>query len=320
MRVDYLGLEAFVRIAEHGSFQRAAEALHLSQTALSHRLRKLEADLGSVLLIRSSREVSLSPAGQELLPNARRLLKELADCYAAMRVRSGSTREQVAFACLPTIAHSRIPPVLARFAERYADAAVRLRDIPVAQIAERVRSGEVEFGVTIVTAHLPDLRSRALFSEPYVLLLPAEHPLAAQDSVARTDLDGQAMVRIATQSKNRQLVDDALGEARDRMQWRLEVQNATTAMRLVAHGLALTILPRSAADVAPPGVVMRPFADIRPTRTIGIVSRRGVPPSKLGAALMLEVDEALGGTVGDPLAEDAAATDAAGAPAGPAFA
>ena len=79
MRVDYLGLEAFVAIAEYGSFQRAARALNLSQAALSHRLRKVEEDLGAALLTRTSREVSLTPTGQGLLPDARSLLKSLQD-------------------------------------------------------------------------------------------------------------------------------------------------------------------------------------------------------------------------------------------------
>lgn len=76
MRVDCLGPEAFLAIADYGSFQRAAEALSLSKAALSHRLRKIEDDLGNVLLTRSSREVSLTALGQGLLPEARRLLKE----------------------------------------------------------------------------------------------------------------------------------------------------------------------------------------------------------------------------------------------------
>jgi len=64
MRVDYLGLEAFVAVAELGSFSRAAQRLNLTQTALSHRIRKIEEDLGTRLLVRTSREVSLTMAGQ----------------------------------------------------------------------------------------------------------------------------------------------------------------------------------------------------------------------------------------------------------------
>lgn len=293
MRIDYLGLEAFVRIAEHGSFQRAADTLNLSQTALSHRLRKLEADLGTALLIRSSREVSLTPAGQDLLPDARRLLKELADRYAAVRVRGRNEGRRVTFACVPTVAHAWMPAVLEAFVGEHGDAAVTLFDIPVARIAEKVRSGEVEFGVTVVSAHQQDLQVHELLHEPYVLLVPEDHPLAERAAVERADLDGVTMARISTQSKNRQLVDDALGDVRDRARWRFDVQNAAMAIRLVAQGAAVTILPRSAAAFVPPGVVVRPFADVRPARSVGIIRRRGVPMSELGGALMAAVEAAL---------------------------
>lgn len=293
MRIDYLGLEAFVAIAEHGSFQRAARVLALSQTALSHRLRKVEADLGAPLLIRSSREVSLTGAGQDLLPDARRLLKELRDSYAAVRARARHRRRRLSFACLPTIAHTRMPAILARVAAGMPDVTLTMHDIPAHRIAELVQTGEAEFGVTIVSAQLPDLRVRTLFEEPYELLIPAGHPLAGATAVTRDHLAGVAMVRILTQSRNRQLVDDALAETRDEIDWRFVVQNATTALALVAEGAALTILPRSAARMAPPGVVSRPFADIRMTRTLGIVARRGVASSDLARPLIEAIEVGL---------------------------
>lgn len=293
MRIDYLGLEAFVAIAEHGSFQRAAEALHLSQTALSHRLRKIEADLGAPLLTRSSREVSLTGAGQDLLSDARRLLKELGDSYMAVRARARRRRQQLSFACLPTIAHTLMPAVLHAFAERTPEVELTMYDIPAHRIAELVQSGDAEFGITIVSAQLPDLRVRALFDEPYELLMPAGHRLAAAEAVSQADLTGVAMARIMTQSKNRQLVGDALAEMRDRIDWRYSVQNATMAMALVAEGAAMTILPRSAADFAPRGVLRKPFSDVRMFRTVGLVTRRGVPLSDLAQALTGEVEERL---------------------------
>lgn len=293
MRIDYLGLEAFVAIAEHGSFQRAAETLHLSQTALSHRLRKIEADLGTSLLTRSSREVSLTGAGQDLLTDARRLLKELGDSYAAVRARARHRRRQLAFACLPTIAHTVIPPILHGFAERWPEVALTMYDIPAHRIAELVQAGEAEFGVTIVSAQLPDLRVRPLFDEPYDLLVPAGHPLAARDAVSREDLTAVPMVRIMTQSKNRQLVDEALSETRNRIDWRYTVQNASMAMALVGQGVAATILPRSAADFAPREVVRKPFSDVRMFRSVGLVTRRGVPLSDLAQRLMEEMEERL---------------------------
>lgn len=301
MQTDYLGLEAFVAIADHGSFRRAAEALNLSQTALSHRLRKIEADLGHPLLIRSSREVSLTASGHGLLPDARRLMRELRHVYDAVRHESRTARRRISFACLPTVAQSVLPGVLAGFARRHPETTFELIDLPVAQIAERVRTGAAEFGLTIVSAELSDLRVRPLVEEAYRLLLPADHPIAAAGVVTRDDLVGATMVRISSQSRNRRLVDVALGEYLDRMDWRYEVQAGPTAMCLVAAGAALTILPELAVRIAPAGLVAVPFGDVRLTRMLGVVTRRGVCLSDRAEGLLAAVEAAMSAPGGSPV-------------------
>src|SRR4051812_25278057 len=85
VRIDFLGLEAFLSIADRGSFHLAAAHLNLSQTALSHRMKKLEDDLGVKLLARTTRQVALTPAGQDLLPKARRMMDEISASFAALR-------------------------------------------------------------------------------------------------------------------------------------------------------------------------------------------------------------------------------------------
>jgi len=290
MRVDYLGLEAFVAISDYGSFQRAAEALNLSQAALSHRLRKIEEDLGAALLTRSSREVSLTPLGQGLLPEARRLLKELQDTYQAVRAGAHRQARRLAFACLPTIANAILPAVLTGLAAERPEIAFEVLDIPVIRIAEAVRSGVAEFGVTIVSAELSDLRLRPLADEEYRLYIRADHPLATRGQVTLADIEGQPMARISSQSKNRQLLDVAFGELRDRIHWHYEVQNATLALRMVSTGAALTILPESAVAMAPASVVSLPFEGPRLVRTLGIVSRRGTPLTDNAAETLSRIE------------------------------
>jgi molybdenum-dependent DNA-binding transcriptional regulator ModE len=96
MRIDFLGLQAFLGVAQRGSFHRAAAHLNLSQTALSHRLKQLEESLGVKLLLRTTRQVSLTPAGAELLPKARRLMEELSVSFADLRDRGRLAQERVA--------------------------------------------------------------------------------------------------------------------------------------------------------------------------------------------------------------------------------
>lgn len=275
MRTDYLGLEAFVAIAELGSFNRAADYLNLSQAALSHRIRKIEADLGVQLLIRSTRDVLLTKEGQALLPQVRRNLAHLSEAYDGLRKLSHGKQDRLALACLPTIANYYLPSILRQFCDECPDIAVQLHDQPMGRIYELVQAGEVEFGISIMGAKHWDLDIREIFTEPYVLLVHRDHPLARQKKVARTDLAGQPFVRINTQSTNRQLVHDALGDYRDTIVWRYEVQNAAMAMSLVAEGAALTVLPALTANLSRHQLAALQFSDVNLTRTLGVATRRG---------------------------------------------
>lgn len=293
MRIYYLGLEAFVAIADNGSFSKAAGMLHLTQTALTHRLKKVESELGTPLLNRSSRTVSLTPSGRDLLPQARRLLKELAEAYETVRIRAQHALDTLSFACVPSIANSLIPVVLAEFSRARPNVAIHLRDLPVHMVDERILSGEAEFGITVISTHLADLRATPLVEEEYVLLVPVDHTFARRGGVTRDDLVGQPMARISTQSKNRQLVDIAFNEYRDRMVWKYEVRNGAAAMALVAHGLAFTILPQSVTAVAPANLVAVPFQDVKLSRKVGVVRRQGVPLSATAQDLLDRITQRL---------------------------
>lgn len=286
MRTDYLGLEAFVAIADLGSFKKAAAFLNLSQTALSHRIRKLETDLGTELLIRSTRGVSLTKEAQDLLPALRRSLKHLSAAYSQLAETGRKRSATLSFACLPTLAYNYLPRVLHEFSQSYPDIQVQLQDRTVARIYEMVRSGEVEFGISVVGARYWDLEIREIYSEPYVLFVRRDHPLAGRDSVSRADLAGLSFAQISTQSSNRQMVDEALGHWREQIVWRYQVQNPAMALSLVAEGAAVTVLPALMANLAWQDLAALPFNDVEMKRTLGLVTRRGAALSQPGQHLV----------------------------------
>lgn len=286
MRIDFLGLEAFIAIAERGNFLRAAAHLNLSQTALSHRMRKLEDDLGLKLLTRSTRQVTLTDAGLELLPNAQRMLDEMEASYEALRRQGRERRETIAIGCLPTVATRVLPRVLETFNRRFPGMTVRVFDDASGDIAERVQAGQAEFGITIVSANRQDLEIRPLLKDPYVLLCRRDHALAGNSAISWADLDRQALVRVSSNTGNRGIIDDALGRRREQMHWQYEVQHLATAICLVRGGIALTIAPRLAVDFdAMPDLVGVPLRNPVVTRTLGIVTRRGAAASPAGDAL-----------------------------------
>jgi DNA-binding transcriptional LysR family regulator len=287
MRIDFLGLEAFLSIADHGSFHRAAANLNLSQTALSHRMKKLEDDLGVKLLTRTTRHVALTPAGVELLPNARRVMADISVSFDDLRRQGRARQETLVIGCLPTIAVHYLPPLLGRLRKSFPDLNIRVLDNSKLEIAEKVHSGEAEFGITIVSADRWDLDITPLMKEPFVLICPKAHALAAQKSVSWSSLLGEPLVRVSTQTGNRQIIDDALGSRREDMTWRYEVQHVVSAVGLVRAGLGLAVVPQLAVNPADsPGVVIVPLRNPGISRTLGVVARRGVPLSPAADALL----------------------------------
>lgn len=286
MRIDFLGLHAFVAIAERGSFQNAAAHLNLSQTALSHRIRKLEEDLGVKLLSRTTREVSLTQAGLNLLPKVKETIESLALSLDQLRHEGRSRQETLSIGCLPTIASGRLPRALQRFQERHPNVAVRIYDNSASEISDLVQSGTVEFGITLVASHRWDFEIEMLIKDPFTLVCPEEHPLASQPSVSWSDLSGEPLIRVSQQTGNRMIIDDALGSRREALNWRFEVQHLQTAIALAAAGVALTVVPRMALDaVGECGLKLVPLRNPSIARPIGIVSRRGAPLSPMADEL-----------------------------------
>lgn len=294
MRIDFLGLQAFLSIAERGSFQRAAAHLNLSQTALSHRMRKFEQDLGVALLTRTTRHVSLTAAGQELLPKARRLMEELDESLVQLRAHGAARPETLAVGCLPTIATHYLPRVLKEFTASHPNVAVRVYDNSALEIAELVQTGTAEFGLTIVATNQRGLDIKPLLREPFVLLCPAGHPFAKLKSITWAQLAGTPLIRVSPQTGNRLLIDDALGRRRESLHWRFEVQHIATAVSMVLAGIGLTVVPRLAIDpAATPGLAEIRLRQPEITRTIGVLSRRNRPLSAAGSALLAIVRRAL---------------------------
>lgn len=295
MRFDFLGLEAFLAVAELGSFTRAARRLNLTQTAVSHRIRKLEEGLQAELLSRTTREVTLTRAGSHLLPSLRRTMVELTHELDAVRGASSEASESVAIACLPTIAGHRLGPAIRAFSKRRPGVRVRIFDRSASEIGELVTSGDVEFGVTVVAANSQQTVARPLFTEEYYVVCPARHRLARAAHVNWSDLKDERLVRVGPETANRYIIDQALGSAIEAHQWAFEVQHSATARELVRSGVALTIAPASVTGaISGDEIAAIPLRRPRVSRTIGILSLRSATFSDTAAELASEIERALG--------------------------
>lgn len=283
--LDILGLEAFIRIAECGSFHRAAAAMNLSQTALSHRIRKLEQDVGLNLIQRTTRSVTLSRAGQEFFPKARDMMLRLNGLYQDLKVEGARARERVAIGCLSSLGERYLPGALRTFGERYPGVNVVIYDEFAAALCERVLAGEIQFALTILGAQHWAQRAQVLFEEEFVAAVPADHPLADRAELQWADLVGHPLARVATTTSHGFILSESLNTFPHELDWRYEVQRTHMAASLVTAGLAITVLPGAAIPVNDK-VRIIPITGPSISRTVGIISLSGVPLSP--QALLLQ--------------------------------
>ena len=298
MRIDVLGLQAFVAIAERGSFRAAASHLNLSQTALSHRIKKLEDSLSTPLLARTTRQVTLTEEGAALLPRARHLFEELGVAMGELRAAQKAPVAWIALGCLPTIAAHVMPKVLAEFGKIHPDIQVRMFDHSASEIAARVLAGEAEFGVTLSTAHRQDLDMKSVVKEPFVLLCHPGWKIATHRTLTWAQLQGMPLVRISAETGNRILIDDALGAKRETLDWHYEVQRVTTAVNLVKAGVAAAIVPRLAIAGQDRDIRAIPLRAPAVSRTLGIMTRKDTPLSAPDKHLIRLTAAALKASVG----------------------
>jgi DNA-binding transcriptional LysR family regulator len=273
---ESLDLRAFVAVVDLEGFHRAAEALNLSQPALSRRIQRLEAAVGAALLERTTRRVALTTVGREFLPLVRRMLDEFDSSLFAMRDVGRERRGLISLACVPTAAFYFLPSVIARFNEQYPNIRFRILDLSANEGLESVARGEVEFGINLLGASDPELTFEPLIEDPFVLACRRDHPLAQRRSLSWSDLEGQPLVAVSRTSGNRILLDAALVRTGVSLSWSYEVTHLSTSLGLVEAGLGISVLPQLATPQAEhPIIVTRPIGNPEVSRTIGVVRRRG---------------------------------------------
>jgi DNA-binding transcriptional LysR family regulator len=183
-RLDLRLVDYFVAVAEELHFGRAAARLHIAQPSLSQQVRRLEDQLGVVLLERSSRRVELTSAGETLLREGRKLLEQAA---RASRATRASAREQLTVGFYGSAADCLLPDVLRSFGERHPKVDVAVRELLLGSIDELL-DGSVDVALTRLLPGQTELEIEVLRREPRVVALPASHRLAGHDSLVFAQL------------------------------------------------------------------------------------------------------------------------------------
>ncbi|WP_440501877.1 LysR substrate-binding domain-containing protein, partial [Serratia nevei] len=215
----------------------------LTQSAVSHSVKELEAEVGVRLLDRTTREVVLTDAGLRLANRVERLLDELQAALLDARSfgvqRSGTVR----VATSQTISAHLMPQCIAAGEREYPEIRIMLRDQAQQQVLHSVRNAEVDFGIVVDPVQAVDLECEAVLHEPFLLLCRDDHPFAAQQEVRWSALNGCRLVLQDYASGSRPLIDSALRQQGVEAQVVQEIGHPATLFPMVAEGIGISIFP-----------------------------------------------------------------------------
>lgn len=279
MNFDLADLRAFLAVADLSSFRAASDLLHLSQSALSRRVDKLEDALGVQLFIRTTRKVELTTVGRTFVHRARNVMSELENALLGIQEVAQRLSGEVTIACVPSAVGHFLPAAIDAYHKLYPQIRIRLLDESSGNVLLAVTRGDADFGVTYIGTQEADIQFRPVMDDAFVVACPVNHPLARKKRVRWSELDGHAYITLAQGSGNRFLIDQALAQSEQRPRWFCEVNHVPALVSMIEAGLGIGVLPRMA--LPPDDGVGRLRAvrltDPQITRTLGLISRRGKP-------------------------------------------
>ncbi|MDL2080895.1 LysR substrate-binding domain-containing protein [Streptomyces sp. GXMU-J15] len=240
-------LQHFVAVAEDQHFTRAAERLMVSQSGLSASIRSLERELQTPLFVRTTRSVTLTPAGRALLGEAERILAQVRSAHEAVAAVQGVLRGMLALGSEQCIAGVHVAGLLAAFRRRHPDVEICLRQAGSGALEEEVAAGRLDLAFAVRTAQQPadQLRAVPLTSEPMTVLCHPSHRLAAAGApVTVEELGGEVFVDFHPDWGPRRTTDAAFAAAGVRRSVALEVNDVHSLLDLVDENLGIAVVPR----------------------------------------------------------------------------
>jgi DNA-binding transcriptional LysR family regulator len=269
-------LRAFAVVAEERHFGRAADRLHIGQSPLSQQIRRLERELGTPLLVRTTRRVDLTPAGEMVRDRVQPLLRELDRLGEDARRLAGGELGRIAIGFTGSATFSLMPGLATRLREELPSVALELHGelLTPAQVT-RLINRDLDIGLLRPPVREPGIRIEIIDHEPLLAVLPTGHPLTAQPAVNLSDLAGSPFITYPAASRSviHEAVERACQQHGFHPQVQLEVAETATLVAFVAAGLGISLVPASVRNLAINGATYRPLVGQGPTVDLAVAWR-----------------------------------------------
>jgi DNA-binding transcriptional LysR family regulator len=241
--VDFGQLEAFVQVAAHRSFSRAAEALQLTQPSITARIQSLEREAGDEMFERGGRGVRLTDAGTIFLPYAERMLQMLREAKESVEevrtIQAGSLRLGSAL----TVSTYVLPRILRTFHSRHPGVEVVVHTGRSEQVLKMLLSDEVQVGLVGSLMH-PDVETIDLYADEVILVANPDHPFATNRLATIEEVGGQPVILSDRGSSYYSLIHGFFRQAGVLPNVAMELDSMEATKRMVEEGLGIALLPR----------------------------------------------------------------------------
>jgi len=283
--MEITALQAFVAVAESGSFSRASARLFLTQPAISKRIAQLESELNARLFDRIGRTVSLTESGKALLPRARHILLEIEDSRRVISNLSGKIAGRLGIATSHHIGLHRLPPILRRYTVSFPEVELDLHFMDSEEACRTILHGNLELGVVTLPLESPaELQTRLIWPDPLDFIVHPAHPLlTATMPISPARLCEHPAILPAAGTYTREIIEQAFRPLGLRIPIRMGTNYLETIKMMVSVGLGWSVLPRSMLS---DDLRVITVSDIQLSRRLGAVWHGGRTLSNAARAML----------------------------------
>lgn len=247
MALNVHQLHIFYTVAERGSFSAAAQALHMTQPAVTMQVQALEERFGTKLLNRTTKKLELTEAGHHLLPQARKAVELMKETDALMARFIEDLKGRLVFAASLTFGEYVLPRLLGKFLRKYPDVAVNMKVMNTTEIIDAIANQGLDFGIIEAPCDVPGFEAEPVMNDELVLVVPSSHPFASRTSVTLEEAVAEPMVLREKGSGTRQIMEDELlrhGVSEGQLRVASEFGGTGAVKSAVEAGLGLSIISK----------------------------------------------------------------------------
>jgi DNA-binding transcriptional LysR family regulator len=285
--MDINQLEVLVTVAEEKSFSRAAETLNRTQPAVSQAISRLEHDLGEKLFDRSSKDGTLTHAGEVLVEYAKQMLNLRKSAQAAVKELSGLHRGKVTISANEHTVFYLLP-IIEEFAKRHPQIKVVVKRGVASRIPKEITSREVELGVLSFKPNDRTVRSVPVMTDQLLLITAPGHRFASQAKVSIKDLGEEVFIAHNAKSPYRENVIETFSNNQTKLNISVELPSLEAIKRLVQRGGGVALVPKLTAvsEIAAGNLLGFPVSEMKFERQLHIVYRRNSILSHAASAFL----------------------------------